>query len=227
MRVEPRLRVFAAATLWPIATRAVLVDGAKITWGTTLALLSALFLFGVARSQIRWLGKPPEFWWDVACRADIALFASRAVPEAYLLPLAVFIGAFRATRLKSLAPLCRGGVLWRGAPLVLLLCPYNPGYIADVVGVALVLGYRSREPNQVHSAKDFHTEAELRVAGDAVGCYIAAAAGSPLPTRLALLAGTGALLGLAFTKPKNLKMDAWDEQNTQTRKDAPMPFRNL
>ena len=228
MRVEPRLRAFAGIVLWPIAVRAVLTDASKTTWGTSLALLSALFFFCVARSQITFLGKPSLFWWNVACRGDVALFAARIAPEAYFVPLAVFLAVFRLTRVSARAKeLCCGGLVWRGAPLALLLCPGNQGYALDIVCVAAALVFRAREPKQVLSAPDYHKEAELRVAGDAVACYSLACAGSPLATRVVLAAATLLMMCLAYMQPKNTKLDHWDAQNNNTPKHAPLPFRNV
>lgn len=228
MRVEPRLRVFAGVVLWPIAVRVVLTDGSKTTWGTTLAMLCGLFLFSVARSQIPFLGKPSLFWWNVACRGDVALFAARIAPDAYFTPLVVFLAVFRLTRVSERAKeLCCGGLAWRGAPLALLLCPGNQGYALDVMCVAVMLVFRVREPAQVHSALEYHKEAELRVAGDAVACYSLACAGSPLATRVVVAGATLLMASLAYVQPKNTKLDHWDQRNNSTPKHAPLPFRNV
>ena len=45
--------------------------------------------------------------------------------------------------------------MWRGAPLVLLLHPRR-WYALDVVGVAILVGARHREPGDILELKDFH-----------------------------------------------------------------------
>ena len=228
MRVEPRLRVLSAIVLWPMAVRAVLVDASKMTWGTSLALLSALFLFAVARSQIAFLGKSSVFWWNVACRADVAIFASKLAPETHFLPLIIFLTALRLTRATPEAEKhCCGGLVWKGAPLALLLCPGNQGYALDILCVAVVMASRARESYDVHCAGDYHKEAELRLVGDAVACYGIACAGSPFATRIVVFLAEMVLLGLAYATPRNTKLDHWDEKYSRTPAHAPLPFREV
>ena len=117
--------------------------------------------------------------------------------------------------------------MWKGAPLALLLCPSNQGYLLDIVGVGLVLASRVRDAGTVHSAQDYVKEAELRLLGDAATCYVLACTGSPLLTRIVVLAAYLTLLGVAYAQRTNTKLDHWDEQYQNAPAHAPLSFRNV
>ena len=220
----PRLRIFALLSLWAPWTRSVLSDGSRTSWGVTLALWSALFFLYVGRSQVKWLNRSHEEWWSVACRADVAAFAAMVSPQRWLLPLIVFVLAFRA--LRRFPQLVDGGAMWRGAPLVLLLHPRR-WYALDVVGVAILVGARHREPGDILELKDFHREHEYFVARDVLGCCVLASAGAPLSTRIALAVGALSLCFAAHLKFPRGSIGYWDAANRRAKPHMPVPFRGV
>lgn len=220
----PRLRTLALMSLWAPWTRSVLSDASRSTWGVTLALWSACFFMYVGRSQVRWLGRSHAEWWSVACRADVAAFLAMTSPQSFLLPLCVFVLAFRA--LRRFSQLVDGGALWRGAPLLLLLHPRR-WYALDVVGVAILVGARHREPGDILELKDYHREHEYFVARDVLGCCVLASAGAPLSTRIALAAGAAALCLAAHVKFPRTTIGYWDAANKREKNHMPVPFRGV
>lgn len=226
-KIPQRLRTAAAIPLWCLVTRALLRDGSRSTWGLTLALMSAAFFFYVARSQIRWLDRAEEEWWNVGCRADIAAFAAMAAPQRWFLPLIVFVGVFKAVRAtKRIEEVAHGGSLWKTIPLVLLLCP-RWSYALDIVGVVALLAARHYPPSgQVADQHEFHAEHEKRLCVDALGALVLSSAGAPLTTRIALAAGTVALLGCVHAKYPRKDVGYFDAVNHQPL-HMPVPFRKV
>lgn len=220
----PRLRIFALLGLWAPWTRSVLSDGSRTSWGVALALWGTLFFLYVGRSQVKWLGRSHGEWWGVACRADVAAFVAMISPQRWMLPLCAFLLAFRM--LGRFPKLVDGGALWRGAPLLLLLHP-RQWYALDVIGVAILVGARHREPGDILELKDFHREHEYFVASDVLGCCVLASAGAPLPTRAALAMGAVALCLAAHLKFPRERIGYWDAANKRAKPHMPIPFRGV
>ena len=222
-----RLRTAAAIPLWCLVTRALLRDGSRSTWGLTLALLSAAFFFYVARSQIRWLNRSEEEWWNVSCQADIAAFASMVAPQRWFLPLLVFVGVFKAMRVTArIEEIAHGGSLWKTIPLVLLLHP-RWSYTLDIVGVVALLAARHYPPSaSVTDQHEFHAEHEKRLGVDTLGALVISSAGAPLTTRLALLIGTVALFVCVHLKYPRRDVSYFDAINKQPL-HMPVPFRKV
>ena len=143
-------------------------------------------------------------------------------PQRWLLPLIVFVLAFRA--LRRFPQLVDGGAMWRGAPLVLLLHPRR-WYALDVVGVAILVGARHREPGDILELKDFHREHEYFVARDVLGCCVLASAGAPLSTRIALAVGALSLCLAAHLKFPRGSIGYRDAANRRAKPHMPVPFR--
>lgn len=226
-KIPSRLRVAAAIPVWCLVTRALLRDGSRSTWGLTLALLSAAFFFYVARSQIRWLNRTEEEWWNVGCRADIAAFASMVAPQRWCLPLFVFVGVFKAARATArIEEIAHGGSLWKTFPLVLLLYP-RWSYALDILGVVALLAARHYQPSaQVADQRQFHAEHEKRLGVDALGALVLSSAGAPLATRIALATGTVALFGCVHAKYPRRDVGYFDAVNHQPS-HMPVPFRKV
>ena len=227
-RDPPRGRRFALLGLWALWTRAWLTDPWQPGWGVCLALCCAMFLFFVGRAQTPWLGVQHAAWWAVACRADIAAFAAMAAPTAWWAPLWVFLGVFRATRRAN--ALCDGGALWRGAPLMLLLHPRHgqAAYAADVLGVAVVVALRHREPPpHVGTMHEYHRQHDLFVAVDALSCWVLGCAGAPLSTRAALLAGTLLVGGALHLAHPRQDIGEWELANRRAKPHMPVTFRGV
>jgi hypothetical protein len=222
-----RLRTTAAIPLWCLVTRALLRDGSRSTWGLTLALLTTAFFFYVARSQIRWLNRSEEEWWNASCRADIAAFVSMVAPQRWFLPLLVFVGVFKATRATArMGEVSHGGSLWKTIPLVLLLHP-RWSYTLDIAGVVALLAARHYPPSaQISDQREFHKEHEKRLGVDALGALVISSAGAPLTTRVALLAGTAVLFACAHLKYPRRDVSYFDAINQQPS-HMPVPFRKV
>jgi hypothetical protein len=215
----PRLRTLAVVGLWTVFTRSLLFD---IGWGTTLALWCALFLGFVGRSQKAWLGFPHTHWWSVASRADVAMCLAALSPERWGAPLFVFVLAFKG--LKHTPRWYDGGILWKAAPLLLLLRPRH-AYLVDVVGVAMTVGWRHAPPANIHTQDEYHTQFERCTAADALGLWVLVCAGAPWTTRAALAVGTILLaLGVHLRHPRKDVGD-WDTANSR-QPHMPVTFRH-
>jgi hypothetical protein len=154
----------------------------------------------------------------------VAAFVAMISPQRWMLPLCAFLLAFRA--LGRFPKLVDGGALWRGAPLLLLLHP-RQWYALDVIGVAILVGARHREPGDILELKDFHREHEYFVASDVLGCCVLASAGAPLPTRAALAMGAVALCLAAHLKFPRERIGYWDAATQRAKPHMPIPFRGV
>lgn len=219
-----RQRLSSALGLWAVVTRAVLNDDAKTGWGVSLALLCTAFFFFVGKSQRKWLGQSHGMWWSVACRADVAAFFAMTSPVSMLLPLLVFIVTFKGT--ARVPHLVEGGALWRNAPLLLLLYPRR-WYGMDVVGVAMLVAARHRDPADMQSEHDYHKEHEIYVLSDILACLVLTCAGAPMYTRLALLLGTALLACAVHLKYPRDKIGYWDLANHRAHPKMPITFRGV
>lgn len=221
-----RLRISAAVPLWCLLTRAVIRDGSQSTWGVTCALLVVSFFFYVGRSQIKWLNREEEEWWNVSCRADIAGFVAMVAPQSWFFPLLVFVIVFKAQHLLGLQKLAHGGALWKSVPLILLLYP-RWSYSLDIAGVVALLAARHFPPSEnVTDQHEFHREHEKRLAVDVLGCLVLSCAGAPFSTRLALICGTVFLLVCVHFKFPRRDVGYFDAVNHQP-KHMLIPFRKV
>lgn len=216
----PRLRALAVIGLWTVFTRSLLFD---LGWGATLALWCALFLGFVGRSQKAWLGLPHAHWWSVTSRADVALCLAAVTPDRWGMPLLMFVLAFKG--LKHKPQWCDGGVLWKAAPLLLLLRPRH-AYGLDVLGAACLVGWRHTPPAHIYTQDEYHTQFERRTAADALGLWVVVGAGAPWTTRVFLAMGTILLaLGVHLRHPRQDVGD-WDTANRR-QPHMPVTFRGV